>query len=187
VIKTIILIGPPGSGKSSCGKVLAKRLDWSFIDTDRLIEDRVGMTVPEIFERQGERFFRSLEREFLNGLVAGTLGLKLADLVIGTGGGLPIAPGNFELLGKLGVVICLHASVKELVTRLSADTGRPLLAVPGSEPMAGDRAQALTVRLEMILQERWQYYQKAQYQFDTTGLTTEEVAAGIVKLLNISA
>lgn len=186
MIKTIILIGPPGSGKSSCGKLLANCLNWRFFDTDKLIEAQIGTTIAEIFESQGEQHFRRLERDFLDGLVSGQTAINLEDTVIGTGGGLPVAPGNFELLCNLGEVICLHASVKELVTRLSNDLGRPLLAV-GPNTEAGDHARALTERLELLLQNRWQYYRKARHQVDTTGLTAEEVAGEIVKLLNISA
>lgn len=186
MIKTIILIGPPGSGKSSCGKSLANRLNWRFFDTDKLIEAQVGASIAEIFESRGEPHFRRLERDFLDALANGQTAVNLEGMVIGTGGGLPVAPGNFELLCNLGEVICLYASVKELVNRLSKDLGRPLLAV-GSNTEAVDPACALTERLELLLQSRWQYYRKARYQVDTTGLTAEEVAGEIVKLLNISA
>ena len=183
VVKTVILIGPPGSGKTSAGNALARLLDWSFIDTDRLIEKRCGASIEQIFQGSGEPAFRQLERIELEQLVEQAREGRLDRFVIGTGGGLPIAPGNYELLSRIGEVVCLRAPLEVLVERLSASTTRPLLASTGHE---SERQQQLTARLERLLDERDRHYKRAPLTIDTDEQAPEAVAATIVKLLNIS-
>lgn len=182
--ETIILIGAPGSGKTCCGEALARLLKWSFVDTDNLIERRSGLSVPEIFSIHGESRFRQLERQELESLARDAAGGRLDRAVIGTGGGLPVAPGNMELLCRIGSVVHLRATIPELVSRLSPVGGRPLLGQTGGNK-PGD--EQLTQRLQNLLSDRAACYGRAPYEIDTTGFKPEEIASAIVKLLNIPA
>ena len=114
-IKNIILIGMPGSGKSTTGKLLAKSLDKTFIDTDEIIVKKTGMSIPEIFEKHGEVFFRNLETEVC--LEYG----KQKNLVIATGGGVILKKENMDALMQNGEVFFLNRDIKNLEA-----VGRPL-------------------------------------------------------------
>ena len=129
----VFLIGMPGSGKSTIGKGLAKALGRPFIDLDHEIEVRCGVTIPVIFEIEGEQGFRKRESQVLEEVA------KQCDTVVATGGGAILAPQNREILSAHGVVVYLKASVEELHRRTSRDRNRPLLAT--NDPRA--RLQAL--------------------------------------------
>lgn len=119
----VILIGFMGCGKTTAGQQLAKKLDYDFLDTDKLIEQKTGRTVGRIFEEEGEEFFRKQETETIRELIG-----HLNRTVVSVGGGLPVTPGNGELLKALGTVVYLEVSKEVLVSRLKNDTVRPLLA-----------------------------------------------------------
>ena len=120
--RNIILVGYMGSGKSTVGKKAARAMEYTFLDTDALIEQEEGMAISEIFEKKGEPYFREKETEMILKLLAEPKGN-----IIATGGGLPMKDGNAELLKKLGTVIYLKAETDTLMKRLSGDTVRPLL------------------------------------------------------------
>lgn len=122
-MSNIILIGFMGSGKTSVGSQLAKKLAFQFKDTDRIIEDNCGRSIKSIFAREGEGFFRELETKTVKDLID-----KAENHVISVGGGLPVQPGNGELLRQLGHVIYLKTSRDTIIKRLSGDTTRPLLS-----------------------------------------------------------
>ena len=121
--ENIILVGFMGSGKTTLGKWIAKHTGRTLIDTDREIEAMTGLTVKEIFDTEGESYFRKLETEYLEKLV----NEKKTGLVISVGGGTPVAEKNRELLKKTGTVVYLRASAGELMKRLRYDVRRPLL------------------------------------------------------------
>ena len=134
-MKNIVLIGMMGSGKTTVGQLLSTRLKRTLVDTDALIERREGMTVPEIFETQGEGYFRSVEAG-----VAQALSLR-QDLVIACGGGLPLQETAMAALKESGIVIWLDRDPGDLFDREDM-TGRPL-AQAGREAFlarAGERA-----------------------------------------------
>ena len=107
----IILIGYMGSGKSTLGKKVARKLNYEFLDTDSVIEEQAGMTIADIFQQFGEPHFRTLEHDLL-------LSLKDRDkIVVATGGGMPCFKGNMDLLNELGKTFYLNRSVNELVHR----------------------------------------------------------------------
>ena len=116
----IFLVGPMGSGKSSLGKKLAKRLDKKFIDTDKEIEKNENKTINEIFENDGEGYFRKKEKDFLNNIP------NSLNMVIATGGGIVTDKENRKKL-KENKVIFLNASVKRQFKRISKSDKRPLL------------------------------------------------------------
>ena len=121
VPKNIYLIGLMGAGKSTVGKMLAKRLGKTFYDSDHEIEKRCGVKIPTIFEMEGEEGFRKRESLVIKDLT------KLEDIVLATGGGSVLLPENRQCLHENGFVIYLRANPHELWIRTRNDKGRPLL------------------------------------------------------------
>lgn len=117
----IILIGMMGSGKSTIGKKLASEIGANFLDMDDLIEKREGKAITQIFEKNGESYFRALEHLMAKELMC------YDDAVISTGGGVVINPHTMEALKGSGVVVYLYLPVARIVERLKGDTTRPLL------------------------------------------------------------
>ena len=116
----IFLVGPMGSGKSSLGKKLAKSLNKKFIDTDKEIEKKENKTINEIFENNGEKYFREKEKEFLINIP------NNLNMIIATGGGIVTIQENREKL-KENKVIFLNASIERQSKRTSKSDKRPLL------------------------------------------------------------
>jgi shikimate kinase len=120
-MRNIFLVGMPGAGKSTIGKSLAKRLNMSFVDSDKELIARTGVSIAMIFEIEGEAGFRARESVVLAELAG------KANLVVATGGGAILTPQNCSLLRENGTVIYLHAGVDDLWRRTHRDTTRPLL------------------------------------------------------------
>ncbi|MDD0839176.1 shikimate kinase [Curvibacter sp. HBC61] len=118
-----VLIGMPGSGKSTVGRQLARRLGLPFLDTDQVLETRLGCSIREFFEAQGESAFRDREEQTLAECLAQERG------VVSTGGGIVLRPGNRQRLQQAPCVIYLRASPEDIYRRLRHDTSRPLLQV----------------------------------------------------------
>ena len=121
---TIALVGLPGSGKSAIGRRLGQQLGWRFVDTDHCIEDRIGCTIREFFEREGEDAFREVEDQVLADLT-----FSLRQSVMATGGGSVLRASNRQHLRERTYVVYLRSSPEELLRRLRHDTKRPLLQV----------------------------------------------------------
>jgi shikimate kinase len=119
----ISLIGLPGSGKSTVGRQLARRLQVPFSDSDHIIEQRLGCSIREYFEREGEASFRDLEQAVIDELTQTMSG------VLSTGGGVVLRPPNRDNLSGRTHVIYLNSSPEELFRRLRHDKNRPLLQV----------------------------------------------------------
>ena len=117
----IILVGMMGAGKTTIGKALAGSLDKEFADSDHEIQERTGVKIPVIFEIEGEAGFRKRESETLLELT------KKRNIILATGGGAVLHPGNRQLLRQNGIVIYLRASVSDLYRRTRHDKNRPLL------------------------------------------------------------
>lgn len=160
-MRNLILTGFMGTGKTTVGRLLAQRLGVPFLDTDRHVEERAGLSIPEIFARHGEEYFRSLEHDVLRCAVAG------GGTVIATGGGALTRPENRALIDDRQRVICLTAAAEALQTRVSSQD-RPLL-----------RGEA--GRLAQLLEERAPVYD-VYPQVETTDLSPEEVAMRVLDL-----
>lgn len=119
----IVLIGLPGSGKSSVGRQLARRLQLPFFDSDHVIEQRLGCSIREYFEREGEERFRDLEESVIDQLT------QNPKCVLSTGGGAVLRAANRQHLRQRGQVVYLNSSPDELFRRLRHDVNRPLLQV----------------------------------------------------------
>lgn len=118
----IILIGFMGSGKTTFGKWISKNKNMDFIDTDELIEEKEHRTINEIFEKDGEKYFRDLETSTIK-----ELSKSLNNTVISVGGGLAVKEENVRILKSMGKIVYLETSKAELMKRLANDTNRPLL------------------------------------------------------------
>ncbi len=123
----ISLVGLPGSGKSTVGRQLARRLQLPFVDSDHVIEERLGCSIREYFEREGEDRFRDVEQEVIDDLTLKHQG------VLSTGGGSVLRSLNREHLHSRGKVVYLKSTPDELFRRLRHDMNRPLLQV--SDPL----------------------------------------------------
>ena len=158
----IFLVGMMGTGKSTIGKELAEQRKVEFIDSDSEIEKNRGASVSQIFAKEGEAYFRDLERRFISNLSINE------PAVVACGGGLCIPEGMMELLKSKGLVFCLMASVNTLLNRTKADQTRPLLQVP----------QPLLV-LEKLMQEREPRYLEADHVIHTDDQTATEIVKKI--------
>lgn len=151
----IALIGLPGGGKSTVGRQLARRLNARFVDSDTVLEERIGMPIRSYFEQHGEAAFRDIEEAVIDELLAAQPDAKMQ--VIATGGGAVLRPANRARLREGSTVVYLRSSPDELFRRLRHDTQRPLLQV--ADPMAKLR--------ELYEQRHPLYEQTAHYAVDT--------------------
>jgi shikimate kinase len=162
----LILVGFMGAGKSSVGRILARRLGRCLVETDDMITAKEGMSIPEIFAAKGEAYFRAAEEGAL-----GLLALKGGDEVIATGGGLPCREGRPAALRALGTVVWLSGDFDVLYRRALAAGERPMLA---------DRSRG---DVQALYQSRVPFYAQADIAVDTTALGPDQVAAEILKAL----
>ena len=157
-----------GAGKSTVGRILARRLGKRFVDTDHEIEKRNGVTIPVIFEIEGEEGFRKREQEVLADLS------EEANLVLSTGGGIILRPENREVLKKAGFVVYLSARPELLAERTRNDRSRPLLNVP--DPLA---------RLRELHHVRDPLYREVAHAVIETGRgAPQQVVQSIVHAIN---
>jgi len=167
--RNVVLTGFMGTGKTTVGRVLAARLGWEFVDTDRVIEERHG-PIPTIFAEQGEGAFRRFEREVADELAG------RRRLVVATGGRTMVDAVNAQRLGATGDVVCLVASLDTILERVDvdgADATRPLL-----------RGDDVRTRVADLLAERADAY-AAFHQFQTDGRTPDELAVAIAEHLGV--
>jgi shikimate kinase len=163
----IVLIGLPGSGKSTVGSILAATLGWQFYDLDTEIEAKHGLTVAEIFAQLGEAQFRRFEADLTQRLAS------QPQIVLAPGGGWITNPQLPQLLASDAVLIWLRVQPQTALVRLRASgVTRPLLQVPDA-----------LARIQALLDERHASYQRAHYFVDTEDLTPRRVAETIVAWL----
>ncbi len=167
LLKPIFLVGLMGTGKSAVGRALAAALCAPFYDTDRLVEDKAGRSVSDIFAKEGEAVFRDWETEALRGLQD-----KLPG-VVATGGGIVLKDENLALMEKMGLPILLTASLKTLEERLASERkGRPLLSGPNWREA-----------LASLCRERQRHYARLREQVNTDGRSVFEVVDAICQIV----
>lgn len=162
--KNIIFIGIMGSGKTTIGKRIAKNLNYDFIDTDNEIEKITGMSISEIFKKEGEIRFRSEETHALKRIVNKT------PVVISTGAGIVLKNQNREILKNLGTIIYLDADIDTIIERVSRNKKRPLLNVNN-----------LRETVEKLIAERRELYLEIADIVIDTGLVRFENVVNIVE------
>ena len=165
----IFLIGFMASGKSTVGKLLARRLGWSFVDLDNLVSAGAGVSIAEIFSAEGEAGFRRREGDALRA-AAGR-----RRCVIATGGGAACREDNLAAMLAAGRVVGLGVSAGESVRRAGAASGRPLLDGRADPVGAASR----------LLEARDPFYSRAHVRIETDGRTTDEIADAVLRGLGI--
>jgi shikimate kinase len=171
-MKNVILIGFMGSGKTTTGEVLSRKLGIPVSDTDAMIEKRENMSVNEIFDRYGENAFRDMETELLLSLQSDP-----RKRILSAGGGMPVREINRKLMKKLGTVIYLQADSQTLLERLAGDTSRPKLK-------GGDLFSRIT---SLMAQREAIYLSASSIRVRTDGKTPEEVAEEILSALETAS
>jgi len=164
----VILIGYRGAEKSATGKRIAKILGFKFVDTDNLIEQNAGLSIPEIFERFGEEHFRNLESKAIKEACSRD------NHVIATGGGAPMRKENAANMKRNGIVILLNGSPEVIHSRISGDSNRPALTDLNDE----------FKEIKFMLEKRNPVYRAlADFATDTSSKTIEENVSEIIAFL----
>ena len=163
----IFLIGPMGAGKSAVGRQLARSMHLDFVDSDDEIENRTGVDISFIFEKEGEEGFRKREVKVIDELS------QRQGVVLATGGGAILDPDSRSRLGARGFVIYLYTSVRQQLQRTSRGRSRPLLE-------NGDRERVLE---ELMAVRDPLYREIADMVVDTDGRRVKEVASEITEIL----
>jgi shikimate kinase len=161
----IVLIGLPGSGKTTIGRLVAERLSAGFVDPDMIIERKMQMPVLRVFAIHGEPKFREMEREAMEQALAGP------PAVLSPGGGWAIQPGQLEAAKPAAFIIYLKTMVTTASKRAASDTTRPMLA--GEDPLE---------QMRKLLKEREPFYNKADAEVKNDTKPPESVADEIVAL-----
>lgn len=159
VSANIVLVGMPASGKTTIGKLLSEKLsDYTFIDTDSVIEKTFGMMICEIFEKYSEDYFRKLEYDTIKLVASGN------KKILSIGGGAFENPDSRSTLLRFGKVFYLKSDLDVLYYRISEDSSRPLLKT--------DNPRAI---LENLLKKREENYSRAHYIIDTSSMNEDEI------------
>ena len=166
--RSLLLTGPMGAGKTCVGLLLARRLDWPFVDTDEEIEAASGMRITEIFAHESEAGFRRRESEVLRGLPD-------RDSVVALGGGAVCSEENRAILREKGTLVWLDASAATLAARMESDGDpeRPLLT--------GLDASERQAKLEQLRAEREASYASAALRVETGDRTPEQVRDAVLR------
>ena len=154
------------TGKTAVGREVARKRGWGFIDLDELIELREKRVIAEIFAKEGEPYFRKLEKKALKDVA------KEEHFVVACGGGIVLDEGNIALMKKTGKLICLCAKPEVILKRNAGFSHRPLLNVKNPRE-----------KIELLLKMRQPYYAQADIQIDTSGISIEKAAAKITAFI----
>lgn len=164
----IILIGFMGVGKTTVGKLLAQRIGYRFVDADRVIEKETGLSIPQIFSRYGEGYFRQLEGQTIRRV------LSHSGIVLATGGGAVMDPANFSFLMENGCVVALDAGEETLWERLKSCKDRPMLYSDNPRE-----------RMRALLEMRRPVYHRAHYVINVDDKLPHEVVDEITAIIKV--
>ena len=168
--KILYIIGFSGTGKSAASKLAAAALGWKLFDMDQIIEEEIGKPISQIFEQNGEEWFRDKESELL---------LKLSkenNCIISTGGGLPVRGSNFDIMNNSGYVLTLDASIDIIVKRLKNKNSEG----ENEKSLRPKLIQSSLSEITQFKSERSDIYAKSDFTINTNKLSVEEVANNIV-------
>lgn len=163
-MKAIYLTGFMGSGKTTVGKELSERIGVPVVDTDEFIVKEEQRSITEIFETDGEKYFREAETKALRSL-------PTEDVIVTTGGGIILKKENRDYMKINGIVLFLYCTPEVVYERLKNDTSRPLLS--------GDKMKEIKLRFA----ERLPLYNEADYTIDTSTLTITDTVETIIVFL----
>ncbi len=161
-MKNIYLVGFMGCGKSTVGKLLSEKTGMEFVDIDQMIEEQERRKISEIFEKEGESYFRQKEKEMLEKI------LHKEGLIVSTGGGLGADAKNMKKMKQSGVVIWLDASIETILKRTESDTERPLLKQPYQQ-------------LKKLYEDRKEIYKMADVHINVDSKSPEEIVQEIME------
>jgi len=164
-MNNIYLVGFMASGKTTIGRELAKRQKRQFIDLDDLIELKEGRRIADIFAKEGEAYFRKVEKLTLKEVA------KQEHFVVACGGGIVLDSDNLKIMKQTGKVVCLSASAAAILKRTSGTRHRPLLNVEDPKK-----------QIELLLKLRAPYYAQADTMIKTDTLSIKEVVAKVLKI-----
>ena len=162
--KNLVLIGMMGSGKSTVGKEISKKIALKFKDTDKLIETQENMKIRDIFDKKGEKFFRSIEEK----IVLQTI--KLPNQVIALGGGSFINSKIRSEIFKSSISFWLNWDINTLVNRIKNSKKRPIAH------------KSTLIEIEDLIKKRSIIYSKAMYKINCENLTKNEITRKIIKI-----
>ena len=162
--ENLVFLGMMGAGKSSIGSIVSKKLDIDFIDIDKEIEDKLGMKISKIFEKQGEKYFREIEENFTLKI------LKRSNIVISIGGGAFLNNKIKKEILDNHISFWLNWDIKTLINRIKDSQKRPV---------AFDASKNQLINL---IKKRSIVYSKAMYKIDCENLTKNEIVKDILKI-----
>ena len=162
--KNIYLVGFMGTGKSAVARELSKKLNRKSLDLDEVIEKKEKRKIKDIFAKEGEGYFRKIEKQTLIEISI------LKDLVVACGGGIVLDENNIKKMKENGIIICLSASSDVIFERTIRSNYRPLLNVDNPK-----------LRIKELLNLRAPFYAKADYTIDSSNLEVKKVVDIIIK------
>ncbi len=157
-----------GTGKTTVGRLLAEKKKWSFVDLDELIELKEQRRIVDIFAKEGEPYFRKVEKIVLKEVAT------QKKFVVACGGGIVLDKENIKIMKKTGKLICLCANCQTILKRVASGTTRPILNV--AKPKE---------RIELLLKMRAPYYMQADKMVDTSKLSLKQVVLKISQILSV--
>lgn len=167
----VVLVGLPGSGKSTFGKQLAAAMNFEFFDLDQLIEARQHLSIQEIFTLKGEENFRQIESTLLQEVLD-----REGDFVLATGGGAPCFGENMARINEKGIAVYLDIPFTSIASRLSnSKTTRPMFM--------GLAKEQILEKLQQLLESRSEYYQQAKIKLSGEDFSAELLISELVRLL----
>lgn len=165
----IVLVGLPGSGKTTFAKALAEQLNFKWIDLDDFIEKKSSLKISDIFNREGEGKFREMESFYLREVLTDSEGF-----VLSTGGGAPCFNDNMDLINENAVSVYLEVSLEEIMKRLSKDQ-------LGKRPMfAGLGEGEVILKLKNLLASRESYYLQSKIKLSGDDISTEQLMSELM-------
>jgi len=170
VKRHVVLIGLPGSGKTTVGRTVAERLHAGFVDVDSILNRKEGKPIAMIFAEKGEQAFREMERKEVEAA------LTNAPAVISPGGGWAAQPGALEGAKAPGYVIYLKTRPETAASRAAPSGTRPVLM--GDDPEA---------QMRNLIKEREPFYAQADAKVETDKKTADQIAAEVVRLAQTGA
>jgi shikimate kinase len=173
--KILFLAGFMGSGKSTIGPILANTMGWNFYDLDKVIEEKIGMKVSEIFEKLGEKYFRKEEKDILHELI------KKENIIVSLGGGTIVNEENLNSVKKAGKLIYLKASPSIVYERLRFKRDRPVLTQDGTINLGKNE---FIDKVSKLMETRKKFYEQADFTIDTDNISIGLTVDKIVKMAN---
>lgn len=169
-MNNIYLVGFMGTGKTAVGRELAKKKKWRFLGLDELIELREKRTIADIFAKEGEAYFRRIEKRVLKEVS------REKKFVVACGGGIVLDKNNIRIMKETGKIVCLSARPKVILKRTCGMGHRPLLNVDNPKE-----------KIEILLKFRAPFYAQADCTIDTSNISIKEVVEKIIKQFKIGS